>query len=67
MFRAEISSHIIQKAKDVFVVSDSSKFGRVELTKICDPAEINHVATNVDLRIEYQKALQESGVNLILA
>ncbi len=27
MFRAEISSHIIQKAKDVFVVSDSSKFG----------------------------------------
>ena len=35
LFRAEISSYIIQKAQDDFIVSDSSKFGKTELNNIC--------------------------------
>lgn len=67
LFRAEISSHIIQKAKDVFVVSDSSKFGKTELTNVCFPIDIQHVATNDDLSSRFQNELIKAGIDLILA
>ena len=67
LFRAEISTYIIQKAQDVFIVSDSSKFGKKELTSICYPADIQHIATNDDLSSEYQNELRKAGVDLILA
>jgi DeoR/GlpR family transcriptional regulator of sugar metabolism len=67
LFRAEISSYIIQKAKDVFIVSDSSKFGKTELTNICYPTDIQHLATNNDLSIQFQEELKNAGIDLILA
>lgn len=67
LFRAEISSYIIQKAKDLFVLSDSSKFGRTELTNICYPADIQHIATDGDLSTKFQIELKKAGVDLILA
>ncbi|MCK5137723.1 MAG: DeoR/GlpR transcriptional regulator [Bacteroidales bacterium] len=67
LFRAEISSYIIQKAQDVFIISDSSKFGKTELTNICFPADIHHIATNNDLSSMYQNELKKAGVDLILA
>jgi len=67
MFRAEISSYIIQKAKDLFVVSDSSKFGCTGLTSICSLKEIQHVATDSDLGQSFQDELHAAGIDLILA
>lgn len=67
MFRAEISTHIIQKAKDVFVVSDSSKFGCTGLTNICQLTDIQHIATNSDLDVTYQEEFRKAGIDLILA
>jgi len=67
MFRAEISSHIIQKAKDVFVVSDSSKFGCTGLTNICHLTDIKHIATNEDLDPGFQEEFRKAGIDLILA
>jgi len=67
LFRAEISSYIIQKARDVFVVSDSSKFGCRGLTSICSLKDIQHVATDGDLEEAYRKEIKEAGVDLILA
>ncbi len=67
LFRAEISSYIIQKAKDVFIVSDSSKFGKTEMTNICFPGEIQHVATDIDLKPEFREYLENAGVDVILA
>ncbi len=67
LFRAEISSYIIKKAKDVFIVTDSSKFGKTELTNICFPRDIQHVATNIDLDPVFQKELKNAGLDLILA
>lgn len=67
LHRAEVSSHIIQRANDVFVVSDSSKFGRTELTSVCSSCDIQHVATDEDLPQEFRDALQNEGVELILA
>jgi DeoR/GlpR family transcriptional regulator of sugar metabolism len=67
LFRAEISSHIIQKAKEVCIISDSSKFGKVALTNICYPSDIKHIATNDDLSSKYQDEFKKAGVGLILA
>jgi DeoR/GlpR family transcriptional regulator of sugar metabolism len=67
MFRAEISSHIIRKAKDVFVVSDSSKFGCTGLTNICHLTDIKHIATNEDLDPAFQDEFRTAGIDLILA
>ncbi|MCK5470698.1 MAG: DeoR/GlpR transcriptional regulator, partial [Cyclobacteriaceae bacterium] len=63
-FRAEISTHIIQKCKDVFIVSDSGKFGKVAITNICSPSEINHVVTDKDLSDQYILLLQSQGVEV---
>ena len=67
MFRAEISSHIIRKAREVFVVSDSSKFGCTGLTNICQLTDIQHIATNEDLNPAYREEFRKAGIDLILA
>jgi DeoR/GlpR family transcriptional regulator of sugar metabolism len=67
LFRAEISTYIIEKAKDVFIVSDSSKFGKTELTNVCYPSQIQHIATNNDLDTQFQNEFNRSGIDLILA
>jgi len=67
LFRAEISSHIIQKSGDVFIVSDSSKFGKTELTNICYCADIQHIATDDELDLQFQEEFRKIGIDLILA
>jgi len=67
LFRAEISSHIIHRSSDVFIVTDSTKFGRTELTNICYASEIQHIATDCSLPAEYQEEFNNLGVDLILA
>ena len=67
LFRSEISNYIIEKSREVFIVTDSSKFGKTELTRICYPSDIQHVATDSDLGQEYIKDLLYAGVNVILA
>ena len=67
MFRAEISSHIIKKKGDIFVVTDSSKFGKVGLTSICRYSDIQHIATDEELSADFRKEFTDAGIDLILA
>lgn len=67
LFRAEVSGHIISKCGDVFIVTDSSKFGKTGLTNICFPRDINHIATDSDLDSIYVEEFQKAGIDLILA
>jgi len=67
LFRSEISSYIIKKSKEVFIVTDSSKFGKTELTNICYPADIQHVATDMDVDQGFINDLCKAGVNVILS
>ncbi len=67
LFRAEISGYIIRKSKEVFIISDSSKFGKTALTKICSACDIHHVATDNELDKSYIKEFKDSGIDLILA
>ncbi len=67
LFRAEISSYIIKKSCDVIIVSDSSKFGKAELTNICYPSDIKHIATDSDLDKQYIDEFTRAGIDLIIA
>jgi DeoR/GlpR family transcriptional regulator of sugar metabolism len=67
LFRAEISSYIIKKSCETIIVSDSSKFGKTELTNICYPSEIKHIATDSDLDRGYKEEFIKAGIDLILA
>jgi len=65
-FRAEVSTHIIQKCKDVYIVSDSGKFGREAIANICSPSEIKHVVTDNELLDQYLQALKSEGVDVVV-
>ena len=65
IFRAEILNYIVQKANDVFIVSDSSKFGKTELTNICYPADIQHIATNSDVPASFQEEFKKAGIVIL--
>lgn len=67
LLRAEISGHIIRRAEEVFIVSDSSKFGRPGLTNICRLEDVAHIATNRDLERKYQDEFRKAGIEMILA
>jgi DeoR/GlpR family transcriptional regulator of sugar metabolism len=67
LFRAEISSYIIKKSRETIIVSDSSKFGKTELTNICYPADIKYIATDNELGQKYIDEFTSAGIDLILA
>jgi DeoR/GlpR family transcriptional regulator of sugar metabolism len=67
LFRAEISTYIINKSCEVIIITDSSKFGKTELTNICYPVDINHIATDIELGSEYVEEFTKAGIDLILA
>ena len=67
LFRAEISSYIIKKASDTIIISDSTKFGKKELTSICHISEINRIATDNELNSSYQDEFRKAGIDLIMS
>ncbi len=67
MMRAELNSKIIQKSNKVFILSDSSKFGKIALSKYCDPSEVDYLITDHDLPDEYKQYFNASSIELILA
>jgi DeoR/GlpR family transcriptional regulator of sugar metabolism len=67
LYRAEISSYIVEKSREVFILTDSTKFGKTELTNVCYPEDIQYVATDNDLHQSFKEELLGAGVDLILA
>ena len=67
LFRAEVSSYIIKKASDAIIVSDSTKFGKKELTNVCYLSDINRIATDNELSVSYQDEFRKAGIDLIMS
>ena len=65
LLRAEISSYIIQKGRQNFIVSDSSKFGQLELTTICYPDDVDYVITDKGLDDVFVRPIRAGGVKLV--
>lgn len=49
MMRAEIAELIVRRGRDIFVLSDSSKFGRVNMSRYCGLESVHHIITDVGL------------------
>jgi DeoR/GlpR family transcriptional regulator of sugar metabolism len=67
LFRAEISSYIVKKATDAIIISDSTKFGKKELTNVCYLSDIKRIATDNELNASYQAEFSRAGIDLIMA
>ena len=64
MMRAEIAREAVRKATHSFVVSDSTKFGKVALSPICALEEITYVVTDSDIPPDQRRALEGAGVRV---
>ncbi|MGA2765019.1 MAG: DeoR/GlpR family DNA-binding transcription regulator [Spirochaetia bacterium] len=67
MMRAEISAQIVRKGAEVFVVTDSSKFGKVQLTNLFYPRDIRCLITDDGIPPADKAYLEENGVRVIIA
>ena len=64
---AEISKTIIKQAEMVIVATDSSKFGRTSLMKVCDLDQIDVLVTDDKPGTDLQKSLDAAKVNIMVA
>ena len=65
MMRSEIVSYIASKAREVFILTDSSKFGQIHLSRCCRLEEVHRIITDANLPEKYRAALA-GRVDLIL-
>ncbi len=64
---ASLNQIMIEIAKDVILVADSSKFNRRSLAFICPVDKIDIVVTDENIDKEDQKRLQDLGIKVIIA
>ncbi len=67
MMRAEVAAKVIERSKESYVLTDSSKFGRSELQTICPTAEIDCVITDDGIPEDSARLLSASGVKVVIA
>lgn len=65
-YEALLNRKMCQAAKQVIAVTDSSKFNRSGVHKICGPAEIDIMITDTGIPDLFARSLEDSGVRLIL-
>ncbi len=62
MMRAEVAGAAIAKSPEVFILTDSPKFGRIALVQICDAKDASHVITDSGIGNEYRRVLEDADV-----
>jgi DeoR family transcriptional regulator, aga operon transcriptional repressor len=63
---AHLNQQMIDVAREVILVADSSKFGRKSLAFICETSRINKVITDDGILDEDQRRLEDAGVKVIV-
>jgi len=63
---ATLNRTMCKVAKEIIVVSDSSKFNQAGIHKICSLKDITTFITDADIKDSYVLALEQSGVKLII-
>ena len=64
---ALLNRKMCEVAREIILVTDSSKFGRVCLHKILEPQRISTVVTDDGIPVEAREALARIGVQVIIA
>lgn len=66
LLEAKVNRTMMEVARTVVVVCDSSKFGRRALSSIAPPSAVHHLITDKDIRKTDQVALKKLGISLTL-
>ncbi len=67
MMLVESEKAMLDSADQAIVVSDSSKFGKVSLSRLCGLHEVNAVVTDSGINSVWKDQLEMAGVRLVLA
>jgi DeoR/GlpR family transcriptional regulator of sugar metabolism len=65
MMRADISSYIAQKCEQLFVLTDSSKFGRTELVRLFDAEDVAFLITDDGISDSDRDFLTRKGIHIV--
>ncbi len=63
---AEIAHMALSRADQRFILSDSSKFGKTALVKVCEFSEINYLITNARPDVALSQALDHANVRVMI-
>ncbi|WP_246146653.1 DeoR/GlpR family DNA-binding transcription regulator [Rubripirellula lacrimiformis] len=67
MMLVESEKVMIEAADRTIVVADSSKFGKVSLSRLCGLQDVDTVVTDAGLQSEWKQHLEMADVELVLA
>jgi DeoR/GlpR family transcriptional regulator of sugar metabolism len=67
MMLVESEKAMLDSADQSIVVADSSKFGKVSLSRLCGLHEVDAVVTDADLKSSWKEHLEMASVELVLA
>ncbi len=67
MMRAEINHEIISRSPRTYILTDSSKFGKVALSRYCRAEEVDCLITDEDIPGEIRTLLEKAGVEILIA
>ena len=67
MMLVESEKAMLDSADQAIVVADSSKFGKVSLSRLCGLHEVHAVVTDSNLESRWKEHLELAGVELLLA
>ncbi len=67
MMRAEIAREAILKAKEAYVLSDSTKIGKIAACTICTLEEADVLITDDGAKMEARKSFEKAGLRVIIA
>ena len=58
MMRAELVQDIVAKGQEIFILTDSTKFGKIAISKYCDLEEVDWVITDDQLPDDYRRGIE---------
>lgn len=62
-----VRRRMVENARQVIVVADSSKLGTIGLVKVCDLEEVNTLVTDAGLTAEQKELFEKYGVTVVIA
>jgi DeoR family deoxyribose operon repressor len=66
-YEADIKREMIRSARQIILVTDSSKFGKISVTHFAGLDEVDTVITDEGISDEYREILADRGIELLIA
>ncbi len=66
MMRADINSTIIQRSPQTYILTDSSKFGKINLSKYCSGEDIQYLITDRNIPEEYYNYFTSRNIEVVI-